>query len=395
MARKIVIIGAGEFQNPLIVKAKNMGYETHVFAWKCGDIGEKTADFFYPISIVEKEKILTYCRKIKPEAVVSIGSDLAVLTVNYLLRELKLNGNKKESDLITTNKYRMRETLKKCGIWTPRFWKVEEGEFFEWNVKGTIPLIVKPTDRSGSRGVFKVNKTEELNEAIRRAQKLSFEKTAIVEEFIEGEEYSCECISFHGKHHLLAVTKKYTTGAPYYIETGHIQPAGLSDEVMKKIEQDIFFALDALKITEGASHCEIKIKGDKIGIIEIGARMGGDCIGSHLVFYSTGYDFLEMVIDTARGESPMLKKKQAGSPVLIRFILDENDKEILKKAENDIKVEVIEKSVKDDDTEIVTDSSERKGYFILKSKDDVNLRAYCPQKCQWEDKKKRGRCQNE
>ena len=55
---KVVIIGANSFQNPLILKAKQMGYETHVFAWKSGDIGEKTADYFYPISITEKEKIL-------------------------------------------------------------------------------------------------------------------------------------------------------------------------------------------------------------------------------------------------------------------------------------------------------------------------------------------------
>ena len=61
----IVIIGANDFQNPLILKAKEMGYETHVFAWKDGSIGERTADFFYPISITEKEKILEICRRIK------------------------------------------------------------------------------------------------------------------------------------------------------------------------------------------------------------------------------------------------------------------------------------------------------------------------------------------
>ena len=70
--RKIVIIGANDFQNPLILKAKELGYETHVFAWRDGSIGEKSADYFYPISIVEKDKILEECKKIKPNAVVSI-----------------------------------------------------------------------------------------------------------------------------------------------------------------------------------------------------------------------------------------------------------------------------------------------------------------------------------
>ena len=76
--KKIVIIVANSFQNRLILKAKEMGYETHVFAWKCGDIGENTADHFYPISIVEKERILAECKKIKPQAIASIASDLAV-----------------------------------------------------------------------------------------------------------------------------------------------------------------------------------------------------------------------------------------------------------------------------------------------------------------------------
>ena len=75
--KKIVIIGANDFQKPLILKAKEMGYETHVFAWREGAIGAEDADFFYEISIVEMDEILEECRRIKPDAVATIGSDLA------------------------------------------------------------------------------------------------------------------------------------------------------------------------------------------------------------------------------------------------------------------------------------------------------------------------------
>ena len=91
--KKIVIIGANSFQNPLILKAKEMGYETHVFAWKDGSIGERTADYFYPISIVEKEAILEECRRIQPDAVATIASDLANITVQYLAEQLGLPHN--------------------------------------------------------------------------------------------------------------------------------------------------------------------------------------------------------------------------------------------------------------------------------------------------------------
>ena len=88
MKEKLVIIGANDFQNQLILKAKSLGYETHVFAWQDGSIGEKTADYFYPISIVEKEQILEKCKEIKPVGVCSIASDLATITVNYVAEKL-------------------------------------------------------------------------------------------------------------------------------------------------------------------------------------------------------------------------------------------------------------------------------------------------------------------
>ena len=90
MKPAIAVIGANDFQNQLILRAKELGYTTHVFAWQCGDIGERTADFFYPISIVEKERILEVCRTIRPVGVCSIASDLAAITVNFVAEGLGL-----------------------------------------------------------------------------------------------------------------------------------------------------------------------------------------------------------------------------------------------------------------------------------------------------------------
>ena len=104
MAEKLVIIGAGDFQNPLILKAKEKGYETHVFAWKDGAVGEETADYFYPVSITEKEKILEICREIRPAGVTSIGSDLAVATVKCRAERLGLRGNGPEKTRLASNK---------------------------------------------------------------------------------------------------------------------------------------------------------------------------------------------------------------------------------------------------------------------------------------------------
>lgn len=218
--KKIVIIGANDFQKPLIIKAHEMGYETHVFAWREGATGAEDADYFYEISITEKDEILDVCRKIRPQAVATIGSDLANITVQYLAEKLGLPGNSRECIENSTNKFKMREAFARAGIWVPFFAVAGENDKISVQESG-YPVIVKPTDRSGSRGITRVERKEELKSAIARATEQSFEKKAIIEEYIEGAEYSVETISYQGTHTLLAITKKYTTGNPHYIEVGH------------------------------------------------------------------------------------------------------------------------------------------------------------------------------
>ncbi|SHK75545.1 ATP-grasp domain-containing protein [Hespellia stercorisuis] len=364
--KKIVIIGANSFQNPLIVRAKEMGYETHVFAWQDGSVGERTADVFYPISIIEKEKILEECRKINPCAVVTIASDLAAITANYIANALGLPANSEACVKKSTNKYLMRQSFNKAGVSVPRFIKVSLADFEKQAEGLTYPLIVKPTDRSGSRSITEVADKTKLRAAVERAVGDSFEKKAIVEEYIDGEEYSFESISYQGKHTRLAVTKKYTTGRPHYIENGHIEPSGLSDEVLERVTTEIFRALDALEIENGASHAEFRINGKgKIGIIEIGARMGGDCIGSDLVRISTGYDYVRMVIQTALGMRPDFSRVQEPKIAWIRFLMTRNEVINFQKIRETFAEKISFVSEIDKSEHEVIDSSSRLGYFIM------------------------------
>ena len=364
--KKIVIIGANSFQNPLILKAKSLGYETHVFAWQDGSVGERTADYFYPISIVERDAILEKCREIRPDAVASIGSDLAMLTVNYVAGALGLPCNSMECTEISTNKYAMRKAFRAAGVPVPGFFEADADTDPE-EVKGfSLPVIVKPTDRSGSRGITKVETWGQLASAIRSSVDNSFEKKAIVEEYLTGPEYSCECISCQGSHHFLAVTKKYTTGEPHFIETGHLEPAPLTEEQLAAIQKAVFAGLDALKVENGASHTEFKLEESEVRIIEIGARMGGDCIGSDLVELSTGYDFVRMVLDVALGKEPSFEKVQEPKTAYIHFIFTKKDLELLEKLKGEIpeKIHFISE-IEEVREGIVTDSSTRFGYFIL------------------------------
>lgn len=374
MKKKIIIIGANDFQNQLILKAKDMGYETHVFAWECGDIGEKTADYFYPISIVEKEQILEICKGIKPDGIISIASDLASITVNYVAEELGLVGNGKISSMLSTNKHLMRNAFKEMGLPSPKSIKVSSISEVDLSFHD-FPLIVKPTDRSGSRGIFKIENESQLAKAIECATEESFEKKVLIEEFAEGNEFSIEYVSFKGNHFFLAATRKYTTGSPNFIEMGHSQPSGLSQDTILQIQTLIPKALNALGIKNGASHSEIKIDDNgNIRIIEIGGRMGGDCIGSDLVYLSTGYDFLEMVVDIALGNELKLEKKHELAYSAVRFIFTKEDLQNLEWVKNNHSDAISRISeILPIDGHLIEDSSTRYGYYLLSTKNESKM----------------------
>ena len=366
--KNLAIIGASYLQLPLIKKAKEMGYITHVFAWAANDVGEKEADFFYPISIVEKEEILKKCREINIAGICSIASDLAVITVNYVANEMGLTANSMDCTLKSTNKHLMRKAFEKNGDPSPRSFLVDKStNLNQINIK--YPAIVKPTDRSGSRGICKINSFEELKPAIENALKEGFEKKALVEEFAEGQEYSVEYISHKSRHHFLSMTLKFTTGSPHFIETGHLEPAPVSEEVLQKVKKVVEHALNSLEITEGASHSELKIADDgTIRIIEIGGRMGGDCIGSDLVHYSTGVDFVKAVIQVACGEEPELNPDREPQAVEVRFIFTEKDKDEFENIKKNSPEKIIK--VVDEHFELIgktTDSSNRAGCYIVKA----------------------------
>ncbi len=365
---KIAIIGANEAISMLIKKAKEKGYETHAFAWASGDSGEKEADVFYPISIAEKEKIAEKCKELGVIGVASITSDFAVNTVNYVARTLGLVGNSEKTDEVARNKYKMRCAFCEAGLFTPHFCETDN-DFDISLVSGfKFPLIVKPTDRWSSKGVTRVEKPEDLCEAIAVAVKESMNGKAIVEEFMDGPEYSAECICYNGNFDILTFTKKQTTGFPHYIETGHIQPSDIPEKYHSEIKEQIYRALKALDIQNGAAHAEFRIIDgvSKIGIIEIGARMGGDYIGTDLTPISTGKDYIGMVVDIACGKSPDSSVKSQPSKVCVKFILSQGDYDEYLNFSRENPGKIVRSLIGNTKfNHQVVDSSTRYGYYII------------------------------
>ncbi|ESU19804.1 hypothetical protein FEDK69T_30590 [Flavobacterium enshiense DK69] len=361
--KKLAIIGASYLQLPLVKKAKAMGIETHCFAWDEGAVCREVADFFYPISILDKEAILLECEKIQIDGITTIATDMAMPSISHVAERLNLTGNSYETALNTTDKWRMRNVFFQSGCAIPNFRVTDKPENNQLNFD--FPVIVKPIDRSGSRGVKKVNSQNELSEAIAVALEESISNRAIIENFIEGREVSVESISWKGEHYILAITDKVTTGAPHFVELAHHQPSLLSSEIQEKIITETLKALTSLNVEYGAGHTEIKIdENGEVYIIEVGARMGGDFIGSDLVELSTGYDFIQGVIEIALGNFsvPVLRQKNSSGV----YFLCKETAPLLSYFETNNEFDV-EKKIQNKNLKYISNSNDRSGYLIYQS----------------------------
>ena len=369
--KKIAVIGASYLQLPLVLKCKELNYYSICFAHIEGAVCADVCDQFYPISVLEKEEILKICKELQIDAVLTIASDIAVSTVNYVAEKLNLFGNPTSSSQLCTDKNKMKEALSNYHLPTAKFCQLTEAKEFHLLSSFNFPLIVKPADRSGSLGVTKVNTFEALTLAFETAMHHSLNKSVIVEEFIIGKEISVESITFEGKHFFLALTDKVTSGAPHFVELEHHQPAKLSEEDTTLIKEILSKALNALQIKNGASHSELIIdSNNNIIINEIGARMGGDFIGSHLVQLSTGYDFLKGVLDVALGEFKEIKihTNIAFSGVLFLSSITDFEKRI-----NPNQREIVQYEINEIKNETLTKSADRNGFYIYQADKKINF----------------------
>ena len=306
MKKKLAIIGANDQQNPLILKARAMGFETHTFAWQTGgEIGEETSDYFYPISANNKEEILSKCKEIGIDAIVSIGSDIAAQTTAYVSETLGLSGNCFGNVIAASNKLRMRGKLTEAGIHQPNYAEIGDTIPFDTLNSLKYPLIVKPSDRSGGRGLAYISDAGNLFEAINNAREVSFERKAIVEEYIDGQLYSCECLSYKNQHIIAAFTQRDTAIIGKHIcEHRHTQPAILPLSIENKLKETVPAILNTLGLSNGASSIEFIVDSENIPyIIEVTPTMYGDYIGTHLVPLAYGFDYTQAVIDIACGKA--------------------------------------------------------------------------------------------
>lgn len=362
---KIAIIGASIGQLPLVRKANEKGIHTICFAWEKGAICKDECDEFYPISIFDIDEIVDKCKEIKIDGVVTTASEETSLVSSIVSYKLGLNCNDPEAIKNIQNKKAVRKlTSDIIGLSKPRVWTILQKE------EVSYPCVVKPIKGSAKKGVSFCKDARSLAESIEYASS-STNSEIIIEEYIEGYEYSIESLSYHGEHEIIQITRKVTTGYPHFAELEHHQPANIDDELRESIVSVVKKILTAVHYTDGASHIEIKVNADKIYLIEINPRGGGDRISDTLVGMSTDCDYLSSMIDIALDQYEQVPVHNV-SYCGILFLTAQNSR-ILKYFDDKEYDWMIERKRINDELTVSTSNYDRDGYIIYKSQKPLDL----------------------
>lgn len=324
MKKRLLVLAAGILQVPVIKKAKDMGIYVIAADGDPEAVGLKYADKAIVVNITSEEDVLRVAREERIDGVIHPCSEVSMNVMGRLNDELGLSGITREQAIRATNKHLMREAFEMGGAPSPKSILTENSEDAWKHLQNDFSTdgILKPSRNSGSRGIAKVSRDMDKADFVKAydiALNESRDKSVLLEQFIEGPEFSIEIIVWNGKVNVLTVTDKKTTGAPHFVELGHNQPSCYSAEEVEILKAAAVSGVKALGVNNCACHAEAKLMDGKAYLMEIGARLGGDFISTELTHLSTGVDMVAAAIDVALGVEPDLRVKEEPKGVCIRY----------------------------------------------------------------------------
>lgn len=319
-----MVLAAGLLQIDVIEKAKSMGYYVLAVDENPKAPGFNVADKAICADIVNEETMLKIARDEHVDGVIHPCSEVSMAVMGRINDELGLSGISREQAICATNKHLMRKAFEKGNAPSPKSILAQDAEDAWSRLQNEFDTdaILKPSRNSGSRGIAKVSRNMDKGDFIRaydEALSESRDHSVLIEQFIEGPEFSIEMIVWRGDIHVLTVTDKKTTGAPHFVELGHNQPSCFSATDVETLKAAAVAGVRALGVNNCACHAEAKLMNGKAYLMEVGARLGGDFISTELTHLSTGVDMVAAAIDVALGVEPDLSAKEDPKGVCIRY----------------------------------------------------------------------------
>ncbi len=308
MKKTIVIIGGGILQLPLIRTARSMGLTTIVFDMAAEAPGMLAADRRVIMSTRDIEGCVREARRLRDSravhGVLTAGTD-ASRTVAAVAAALDLPGIRYADAEAASNKVLMRRRLAEHGVPIPRFhsvWSLREAREAMYEL--TFPLVIKPAENMGARGVVKISDRAEMQAAFRHARKHSPTGEMILEEYMAGAELSVDALAWNGHIELTGIADRIIEREPFFVEVGHNMPSALPRAILDEAAQVMRAGMHALGIHTGAGKGDLKVTADGVKVGEIAARLSGGFMSSHTFPLATGINLYEAAIRIALGEEP-------------------------------------------------------------------------------------------
>ncbi len=305
--KRILMLGGSTSQICAIKKAQEMGHHVIICDYLPDNPGQYVADEFYNISTTDKEAVFELAKDLNLDAVVCYASDPAAPTAAYVCEKLGFPTNPYESVMILSNKDTFRKFLKDHNFCVPYTEDYTDLDSMKRNAHNFhFPVMVKPVDCSGSKGINKIYSASEYDYAFSDAMRYSRCKKIVVEEFIEKEGYqvSGDGFSVNGKLVFRCFGNEFysNNGIKEYVPLGECWPSVLPNKTQAKIHNELQRLITELGMKTGAYNIEVILdKNENVYILELGARNGGSLI-PQITQYATGIDMVEYTIKAALGE---------------------------------------------------------------------------------------------
>jgi biotin carboxylase len=303
MGKRLMILGAGPFQVPAIRKAAALGCHVITVDYLPNNVGHPFGHQYINLSTVDQEGVLQAARDLGIDGICTFSSDVAIPTVAHVCEKLGLPGASPAVAVTMATKHRFRAFLKSAQLTCPKFMSGDRLEAIAENLHGfKPPVIFKPVDTSGSRGITRIDRfdPESVANAFFKAQGYSRSKTVCVEKFVVGIEVGGDAILVNGSVAFIAITHKHLNG---FVVTGHSLPSNISASDQARVIEHIEAICTALGYRSGPLNFDAIVSADSVTMLEMSARNGGNGIPS-VIERATGVDVEAAAIQFALGEIP-------------------------------------------------------------------------------------------
>lgn len=319
--KKILILGAGIYQVPLIKTARRLGIYTIVASIPGNYPGFELADKVYYENTTDYAKILSIARREKIDGIITTGTDVAVITIGRVCDTLGLTGLSFKAAEIATDKLLMKSCYEKYGVRTAKFRKISFDDISYKNELSDLefPVMFKSVDSSGSRGIIKVKSPSEFDDARDDVLDNTRSNYFIVEEYIEGEEFGAQAFVKDGEVQFILPHGDYVFKGDTGVPIGHFAPYDLDPSIIEDAGDQLRMAIKAMGLDNCAINADFILKDGKVYVLEIGGRSGATCL-AELVSIYYGYDYYEKILKTALGEDVDFCAADGSAPDMYRGV---------------------------------------------------------------------------